>query len=358
MRNSKWIAYLFGSICLLTAGCASPERTSEDKADTVNPEDGTASVGEQGEPPSSEIQERAVPRMAPGGRLSAPITGGTPSTSPKVMSPVTPLTIPPSSAYVAPTQNLTAVANAMSWSHKSLTILIAIKPGLALTNPVTISIAYLSPAGGAERLTQTYMASSGNNFLRNDPVGDGKPRRIHLDITLSEPNPAGGPYNYNVPVELDLDPLYDITFGPLQFTLLNDCATLGDTHIKLGWKKPTRLLGEMDFATRGGRMTVVPGFAWSAIEASLTKPLFQPEFAFLSYGYSQYIGFEPAFGIGWIDDPQRTILAPGPVYTLTGNLIKGNLKALNDNFCSAYFEYRSVYTLRAYFGAPTVRDHR
>ena len=59
-----------------------------------------------------------------------------------------------------------------------------------------------------------------------------------------------------------------------------------------------------------------------------------------------------------IDDPHKTILAAGPIYTLTGNLIKGGLKALNDNFCSAYFEYKSAYTLRAYFGAPTVRDHR
>ena len=310
------------------------------------------------QPPNEEIQERAVPRFVPGGRLTTPIPGGTPPTSPKVMSPVTPLTIPPRPAYVGPTQDITAVANAMIWNHKSLTTLITIKPGLALTHPVTISIAYLSSAGGSERLTQTYMPSSGNSFLRNDPVGDGKPRRVHLDITLSEPNPAGGVYNYNVPVDLDLDPLYDITFGPLEFTLLNDCATLGDTHIKLGWKNPNRQLGEMDFTTSGGRMTVVPGFAWSAAEASLNKPLYQPELAFLSYGYSQYVGFEPSFGPGWTDDPHKTILTAGPIYTLTGNLIKGGLKALTDNFCSAYFEYKSAYTLRAYFGAPTVRDHR
>src|SRR5207249_4100391 len=71
----------------------------------------------------------------------------------------------------------------------------------------------------------TYAASTGNRFLRVDPEGNGQPRRVHLDITLSEPNPAGGVYNYNVPTDMNLDPLYDVAIGPLYFSLLNDCAT-------------------------------------------------------------------------------------------------------------------------------------
>lgn len=337
-------------------------------------------VGEgQAGPPAEagDVQERAVirdHRVLPGGFTPSqtPPTPAPSGKAPLLMLPITPMTPAPAPVgqalplpnYPTPTLNIAAVANAMRYDHKSLSTVVTVPPGLPLTQPVTISIGYF-PSGVVgygqycqQRVTQTYASSNGNTFLCALPVMDGRQRRLHADITISEPKPGGGVYSYNVPVDMDLDPLYDITFGPLEFTLLNDCATLGDTHIKLGWKKPNRQLGEMDFTTSGGRMTVAPGFAWSAAEASLNKPLFQPELAFLSYGYSQYVGFEPSFGPGWTDDPHKTILAAGPIYTLTGNLIKGGLKALNDNFCSAYFEYKSTYTLRAYFGAPTVRDHR
>lgn len=264
-----------------------------------------------------------------------------------------------------PTLNIAAVAHAMQYDYKSLSTVVTAPPGLPLTKPVTISIGYF-PSGTdgygsycRERSTQIYGSSTGNAFLCALPDGDGKQRRLHLDITLSEPNPAGGVYNYNLPLDMDLDPLYDVAIGPLDFELLNDCVTFGDTHIKLRWMNPLREQGDMAFTTRGGKMTVVPAFAWGLQEVGLSRNLLLvPELVFLEYSSLEGVGgnHEPYFNPLYWDVQAHTILAPGPARK---ELVKGGLKALNDSFCSAYFEYGSTFTLRAYFGAaPDVRDHR
>lgn len=91
--------------------------------------------------------------------------------------------------YVAPTKNLTAVANALYVNAKSLSTLIGVRPGLGLTQPVTISIGYYSPAGTG-RITRDYRDAWKHPFLYTDREGDGKPRGLHEDITLTEPSPG------------------------------------------------------------------------------------------------------------------------------------------------------------------------
>jgi hypothetical protein len=355
--------FLICCLSLLVTGCTTTKKTPTDSAETVRSDGNITSA--DGETPAAQSEP---PQAAPGGRLASPSPspqGKSSSTSPNLMAPataLTPPTVPPRPAlYVGPTQNITAVANALTWNHKSLTILITITRGLALTHPVTISIAYLSPVpGGPERQTQGYAALTGNQFLRGDPEGNGQPRRVHVDITLSEPNPAGGVYNYNVPMDLDLVPLYDVTLGTLQFSLLNDCATVafgGDTHIKLRWMNPLAQQNDAEFATRGGKMTVITGFAWNAQEVNASQFLRMPEFGFLAYStLAADLWHEPYFNPAapW-DTQTHTLLALGPTHTIT---IRGGVKAFNDSYCSAYYEYRITATLRAYFGAATVRDHR
>ena len=116
--------------------------------------------------------------------------------------------------------------------------------GLPLSKPVTISIGYV-PSGVVgygsrcqQRGTQPYTPSTGNTFLCALPEGDGQPRHLHLDITLSEPKPGGGVVSYNVPVEMDLDPLYDVTISPLIFQLITGCANVGANQIDLMWYVP------------------------------------------------------------------------------------------------------------------------
>lgn len=98
----------------------------------------------------------------------------------------------------APTLNLASVASAIRYDHKSFSTVLTTPIKLPLSQPVTISIGYV-PSGVAgygrycqERVTQPYTPATGNTFLCALPEGDGQPRHLHLDITLSEPKPGGG----------------------------------------------------------------------------------------------------------------------------------------------------------------------
>ena len=149
----------------------------------------------------------------------------------------------------APTLNLAAVANAMRYDYKSLSTVVTVPFGLPLSKPVTISIGYF-PSGVVgygsrcqQRATQTYTSSVGNTFLCALPEGDGQPRHLHLDLTLSEPKPGGGVVSYNVPIDMDLDPLYDVAISPLDFTLIRGCTIVGADQIFLEWYAPDHSTG-------------------------------------------------------------------------------------------------------------------
>ncbi len=69
-----------------------------------------------------------------------------PQKTPKAPTVTVPTTGTPTvkGGWIAPTDNITKVANAIQIQAKSLNALISILPGLALSKPVTISIAYIS----------------------------------------------------------------------------------------------------------------------------------------------------------------------------------------------------------------------
>jgi len=117
--------------------------------------------------------------------------------------------------HVGPTPNITAVANALTVRAKSLTTLVKVLPGLALTKPVTITVNYSSPAG-QNRISQAYETRNGNRLIYNDPAGNRYPRQLTMSITLTEDNPGGQPFTYSFPPgKLTLDPLFDVSITPL-----------------------------------------------------------------------------------------------------------------------------------------------
>jgi len=285
-----------------------------------------------------------------------PHSGGTP----QLMLPTTPFSpagSPLGLKYVGPTDDITKVANALAWYHKSLTTLVTVKPGLALTRPVTISIAYLSPAGpgpgSPERLTQTYAISTGNRFLRLDPEGNGRSRRLHLDINISEPNPAGGIFSFNVPVDMDLDPLYDVSITPLVFTLIVGCATIGANQIDLSWYPPESSDSEtyrtIHFATKEREIFTIREFSWARQEVSAAANLRTPIVWYRETGL--HTGFGPRPGVS-MDN-----LVPGKTHSSSPGLMN-SVGSTQD--CQATLNYTTTYTLRWYadLDAPTVRDHR
>ena len=164
------ILFVTGSFLMGMASCAAD--SAKPSAETPPTSQITQAEQEKEQPPSGEIQERALPRPAP------------------LPGPSGPLPSAPPPLYPGPTQNITKVANAVQVKAKSLTIQVTVAPGLALTQPVTISIAFVGQS--ANRLTQPYVAATGNRFLYNDPEGNGQPRLAHVDMTLTEPKPGGG----------------------------------------------------------------------------------------------------------------------------------------------------------------------
>jgi hypothetical protein len=240
-----------------------------------------------------------------------------------------------------PTENIAKVACAFQVKAKSLTMLVVVNPGLALTRPVTISI--LLGGYAPKRITQDYVASTGNHFLYNDSEGDGKPRSARVDITLTEPNPAGGVYTYTIPGSLMLDPLYDVKISPLEFTLFTPCDTLPgtpvehDAEIRLNWTSPDNKHNEVKFNTRSGKYTNVSAFAWARPEVSASANLN----ANLGVYFWEY-DFRPnSYAPGYVP-PSLVNLVPG----VTRQVVTSLKDLLGD--CTASAQYNITYTLRFY----------
>lgn len=285
---------------------------------------GETAVTEPGAPPTDEIQERGLPLKG----LSdsrAPVPSG----------------MAPSPGFVGATDNITRVGRAIQVRAKSLTMLITVAAGVSVTQPVTISIALggYSPT----RQTQSYVPSTGNRFLYNDPEGDGKPRRAFADITLTEPKPGGGVYTSTMPGNVMLDPLYDVTISPLSFTLFTSCARVGDSDIKLAWTSPDESQKGFSFKTKAGKHVTVSGFAWSRAEVSASAKLVPPRMSF--HGGK----FWPCFPGACFTPGTYGGSTPPP------NLVPGktrqvvtSLKEVSHGKCTASAQYDITYKLRWY----------
>lgn len=243
----------------------------------------------------------------------------------------------------APTANLALVAYALSFRSKSLTTLITLPAGLPVDQPVEISIGYFSSAGGPDpsvgnRLTQSYVRSTGNRFRYLEPERDSKPRHMRIDVTLRENKANGDPVLFSFKIETDLDPLYDVQISPLSFTLLNDCATFGDSDITVGWKRPDQRSNNInwkEFSTRAGKQVRINEFAWVGREVSGSLHYLLP-----------FPGFYHSGPLTYLSAPQRSeYLVPGRTrrikYVLSenGSILPG---------CSADLEYTVNYALHSY----------
>jgi len=183
--------------------------------------------------------------------------------------------------YAGPTENITKVANALTVRAKSLTTLVKVLPGLALTKPVTIIVDYSSPAG-KNRISQTYETRNGNRLIYNDPVGNRYPRQLTTSITLTEDNPGGQPFTYSFPPgKLTLDPLFDVSITPLRFTMTSKCDRVGNSEIQFMWYSPEAKYRQKGFSTKKGSLVTIGEFAWTKQEVSASAKLLWPTWAFI-----------------------------------------------------------------------------
>jgi len=302
---------------------------------------GTDPVTESGPPPHKQdtapaeegkVEERGVPLP------------GVPSTA----------TVP--FQLVGPTENITKVINSMRLKHKSLTIVITTAPGLQLTQPVEISILYISPAPpppGGNRITQSYQRKFGNRIIYNDAEWEGTPRHVRMDLWITEPKPEGGRYSYSMTWQADLDPVYDITLGPLLFELLSDCDFIGNSEIRFKWAPPDARDGwnRFSFTTTKGRRIWIQQFAWSRVELTTTtiaaQKLHLP--AILWTEHDPQLGTDYDSRPTWEGNlpnlPGRTQLFDFKLWP--GKTYPGPNEA-HAGVCIAHHQYQLTYNLRQY----------
>ena len=284
----------------------------------------------------------ASPAPQPATKLNTP-----PASTPAQATPQGAVPIGGTSQYVAPTDNLTQIANSLRLQTKSLTTLITLPAGLSVNQSVEVSIGYFSSTAASQRITQSYVRSTGNRFLYNDPEKDGKPRHMRIDVSLREPKPDGDFYTFAFTIQTDLDPLYDVQISPLKFTLLKDCASFGDSDIAFFWYAPDRSLSERvsprAFSTSAGKQVLINEFAWVGREVSASMENRQPYLFFYNIQQFPIPTFTPTRGASNVN------LVPGKTKTFKYVLDEGTPNAQPVFLgCYADIEYTMTYTLRWY----------
>lgn len=244
-------------------------------------------------------------------------------------------------AYQAPTPNLTTVANAITIKAKSVTTMVYVPPGLPITQPVEISVGFYSSVG-ANRVTQTYSPSFGNRLVANDAEGDGKARPVRVDVSLSEKPSGGARQNFSFGQTLTIEPLYNLAFGPLAFTLISPCDEVGKNEIYLTWSSPINSGGSLDFSLRTFDTKVINQFVGWGAEFKRSKPLRLPALAFEEQDFI-YVDVYRRYtaGKGW--NPESA----GAVELGKTQVITRNLKDARKQ-CSAQYRYQVSSNLITY----------
>jgi hypothetical protein len=202
----------------------------------------------------------------------------------------------------APTASLATVRNAIQVTSKSVSVNLRIAPNLPVTVPVEISVAYISPAQ-TQRQTKTYNPAIGLTLLYHEAEGDGKPRSMHLDITVRELVPNG--QSFSSGKDLTIIPLYDVSLSQLRFAMLSACDLHGKNDITLRWDSPDGRRREAKFVVAKHGEKVIRQFSWGHRGVSAQSTLVEPSMQFVERDPIPDLGFNPL-------RRSSTPLVPGP----------------------------------------------
>ena len=253
----------------------------------------------------------------------------------------------PQLKIAAPTPSLTAVRNAIRVTSKSVSVNLRIPPNLlAVTVPVEVSVAYISPAQ-AQRRTETYKRTSGLTILYREAEGDGKPRAMRLDITMRELVPNGQSFSFSK--QFTLIPLYQATISPLRFNMATKCDTVGKSDITFRWIYFNGTHGEQKFDLGFGETKMVNHFNSGRSEFSTEANLQEPVMQFFDRDFGTYMT-----PIGRLGIP----LVPGPTKDYSFFLDEGAIgpppkQHSGSTKCKAHISYRIDRNLMTFdqFGA-------
>ncbi len=325
----------------------SPQTTDEPPAQSTPSTGSGSEVGA-----TTGEQEPASPATAPTMQEeSVPPAEGTDiqerGIRPGLVTPGATLQIAPA---LAPTPSLTAIRNAIRVTSKSVSVNLRIPPNLlAVTVPVEVSVAYISPAQ-AQRRTKTYSRAAGLTILYREAEGDGKPRAMRLDITMRELVPNGKSFSFSM--QFTIIPLYQADLSPLSFRLLSQCDTVGKSDITLRWSRVGGQIVEQKFDLGTGETKMVNLFTEGRREFSTTANLVEPTVQFDERDLSLGAPYNPI-------RTSATALVPGPTKEFSFGLAEGKTGPFESSIpkpgftCFAHIKYtitRKVMTFDQ-FGA-------
>jgi hypothetical protein len=253
---------VFGALGLLAGPAPGP-----DPVEAANP--GSVASGPGGPPPA----------QSPGGP-SAPSSKSSQSstTGPSWLPGPSGGTPSPSAATHAdaPSDNLRRLADALRFAYKSTTGAMVAPAGLNITAPVEISVLWDEGGPRPTRATQDYNNTTGNRSIFLFPAGDGRARAVKSVVTMAERR-ADGADVYAVRSNVTIEPLYDITFSPVVFTLLTDCEVF-ETEVKLYRVTPTDGVGLFERSMNEGQSATISDFGQTYREVGQSSNLRTPYF--------------------------------------------------------------------------------
>lgn len=190
----------------------------------------------------------------------------------------------------APTLSLSAIRNAIQVTSKGVSVNLRIAPNLPVTVPIEVSVAYISPAK-TQRQTKTYDTATGLTLLYHEAEGDGKPRPMHLDITVRELIPNG--QSFSSSKDFTIIPLFDVSISNLRFTMASFCDRLGKNDITFVWLSPDRRRHEVTFDAGAQEEKVISQFSRGHRQVSTQTNLVEPTIQFFERDVVPDFGFHP-----------------------------------------------------------------
>ena len=248
----------------------------------------------------------------------------------------------PELQVTAPTPSLTAIQNALRVTLKSISVNLRIPPNLPVTVPIEISVAYISPIQ-TRRQTKTYNPATGLVILYHEAEGDGKPRSMHLDITLRELLPNGK--SVSLSKDFAVTPLYDISITNLRFIMLSFCDRLGKNDITFVWLSPDERRREIRFDASAHEEKVISQFSWGHRGVSTQTNLIEPSVQFFERDLIPDTGFHPIrSGIPLLPGPAKQLHA----FVLNEKASGPPGQAILSSNCQAEIKYRITRKLMTF----------
>jgi len=235
----------------------------------------------------------------------------------------------------APTQNLAALAHNMWVASKGVSAAAHFDRGLVSGGS---SVAITVKWGSVAQTTGYYNNTYGSRFAFNFPAGDGTQRWEVVNATFTERTSTGRTYTYTAGRSTPIKALWDVSFSPLDFVLLSDCANFGDSNVNLYFTY-SGVQGEFSFGLGKNQAHDIPEFAHSWTEVGVADDLRVPNVDF----YDEDFHFSGA----WVEGPaalsDQRILPAG-----TGSYSESWVESAVNNSCQARISYSLQIVLRTY----------